>query len=79
MLTRDPRFTNETLGFLQLAAQNATSRSKTIETGTLRQQIEQLSEKGNARFNGTFKGNLEEQVVKTNSAGRFFSFKNTHN
>ena len=43
----------------------------------MRQQIEQLSEKGNASFNGTFKGNIEEQVVKTNSAGRFFCFKNT--
>jgi hypothetical protein len=41
----------------------------------MRQQIEELHEKGNAKFIGTFKGNLEEQIVKTNSAGRFFCLK----
>ncbi len=72
MFIRDPRFSDETLRFLQLAAQSATSQSKTIELDSMRQLIEQLNEKGNAQLIGTSKGNLEEQVVKTNSAGRFF-------
>ena len=77
MLSRDPRFSNETLAYLYLAAQTMTPQSKGIDLETMRREFEELGEKGNVRFNGIFKGNIEEQVVKTNSAGRFFCFKNT--
>ncbi len=75
VFNRDPRFSNETLVFVQILAKNATPESKTFEVEPMRQQIEELHEKGNAKFIGTFKGNLEEQIVKTNSAGRFFCLK----
>jgi hypothetical protein len=58
-----------------MLAQNAAPPSNTFEVEKMRQQIEELHEKGNAKFIGTFKGNLEEQIVKTNSAGRFFCLK----
>jgi hypothetical protein len=55
-----------------MLARNPTPPSKTFEVEKMRQFYEDLHEKGNAKFIGTFKGNLEEQVVKTSSAGRFF-------
>ncbi len=68
---RDPRFTNETLGFLQIIAQNAPPPGSTIEVARMRHMIEDLHQKGNAKLNETFKGTLEEKIVKANSTGRY--------
>ena len=71
VLSRDPRFSNESLVFLQIIAQNATPESKTLDVQLMRQQLEDLSQLSNAKLNGTFKGNTEERIIKTDSAGRF--------
>ncbi len=57
--------------FLKLLAQNATPQSNTLEVETMRQNIEDIHEKGNAKISETFKGNLEEKTVKTKSTGKF--------
>ncbi len=56
---------------LKLRAQNATPQNNTLEVETMRQGIEDLHGKGNARLSETFKGNLEEKIVKTKSTGKF--------
>jgi hypothetical protein len=66
---RDPRFTNETLSFLQMRAQNPPPQ--TLEIGAFRQYMEDFYQNGNAKLIETFKGTLEEKIVKTNSTGRF--------
>ncbi len=62
---------------LKLRAQNATAQSNTLEVETMRQGIEDLHVKGNARLSETFKGNLEEKTVKTKSTGKFSIRKKT--
>ncbi|CAF0722664.1 unnamed protein product [Adineta steineri] len=63
----DPRFTNETIAFLQLASRNASPQGNSLEVKTMRQGIEYLHHASNEKFYGTFKGTLEESTVKTNS------------
>ena len=66
---RDPRFTDETLAHVQMRAQNAVPQP--LEVETFRQYLEDFYEKGNAKLIRTFKGNLEEKIVTTNSTGKF--------
>ena len=56
-------------------ARNVPPQPSALEVATMRQQIEELHEKVNARLSGTFKGTLEEKVVKTNSTGRFTALR----
>ena len=70
MFIRDPRFSNETLEYFRVLAQNPTPPNQTFEVDKMRQFYEDMHEKSNAKLVGTFKGNLEERIVKTNSAGR---------
>ena len=66
---RDPRFNDETIKFLQLLAKNSESNGKGLELEKIRQNSVELHRKGNASLQGTFKGTLEEQVVKTPATG----------
>ena len=74
VLNRDPRFSNESLAFLQIIAQNATPESQTLDVQLVRRQLEDLSQLSNAKFNETFQGNTEERIIKIDTAGRFLFF-----
>jgi len=52
-------------------SQNAPPPGSTFEVEKMRHSIEDLHQKGNAKLNETFKGTLEEKIVKANSTGRF--------
>ena len=73
-MNRDPRFSNESLAFLQIIAQNATPESQTLDVQLVRQQLEDLSQLSNAKFNETFQSNTEERIIKIDTAGRFLFF-----
>ncbi len=75
---RDPRFSNETLTFLQIMAQNPPPAGYTFEVGTMRRQIEDLHCLTNEELYAAFKGTSEEKTVKTNSAGTSALFRNTN-
>ncbi len=66
---RDPRFSNETLTFLQIMAQNPPPQGNIFEVGTFRRQFEDLHRLTNEELYAAFKGTTEEKTVKTNSAG----------
>lgn len=46
-----------------------------VELERFREFLEEIHSKGNENLIGTFKGNLEEKVVKTNSAGILSSYQ----
>jgi hypothetical protein len=55
-----------------MLTRNPTPPNQTFEVEKMRQFYEDIHEKSNAKFFGTFKGNLEERIVKTISTGIFF-------
>jgi hypothetical protein len=65
----DPRFSNETLTFLQIMAHHPPPQGNTFDVGTMRQQTEDLHRLTNEELNAAFKGTTEEKTVKTTSAG----------
>lgn len=54
-----------------MLAQNAAPESQTLDLQLVRQQLEDLSQFSNAKLDGTFTGNIEERIIKTDAAGRF--------
>jgi hypothetical protein len=50
-------------------AKNSGSKAQGFELQAMRQNTLQLHQKCNASLHGTFKGTLEEQVVKTAATG----------
>ncbi|CAF3803028.1 unnamed protein product [Adineta steineri] len=66
-MKKDPRFTNETLAFLNILSKNLPPQGTTPEVGPMRQLIEHYHHESNEKLYGTFKGTLEEKTVKTNS------------
>jgi len=75
---RDPRFSDETLTFLQKAANSPPPAGNTFEVGTMRRQFEDLHCLTNEELYAAFKGTIEEKTVKSNSAGTSALFLNTN-
>ncbi|UJR24522.1 hypothetical protein I4U23_005897 [Adineta vaga] len=63
----DPRFNNETLAFLNLLSQNRSPQGSVLTVEIMRELIENVHEIGNEKLQGTFKGTLEEKIIKTKS------------
>ncbi|CAF4153765.1 unnamed protein product, partial [Rotaria sordida] len=61
----DPRFNNETLAFLQFLSQNPPPQDNEVET--MRLYMDGIHQKINKKLHETFKGTIEEKIVKTNS------------
>ncbi|CAF1302613.1 unnamed protein product [Rotaria sordida] len=63
--TKDPRFNNETLAFLQFLSQNPPPQDNEVEK--MRLYMDGIHQKINKKLHETFKGTIEEKIVKTNS------------
>ena len=57
-----------------MLAQHPLPEDHTMDAATMRRNVSELHEKGNAKFMATFKGTLEEKTVKTDAAGKKFIF-----
>lgn len=55
-----------------MLAQHPPPKDHTPEVATMRRNVAELHDKGNATFMATFKGTLEEKIVKTDAAGEKF-------
>ena len=53
-------------------AQHPRPESPDMDVATMRRNVAELHEKINARLMATFKGTLEERIIKTDSAGTEF-------
>ncbi len=66
---RDPRFSNETITFLQILAHIPSPQGNTFDVETMRRQTEEFNHFVNDKLYAAFKGTTEEKTVQTNSAG----------
>ena len=55
-----------------MMAQHPPPEDPTKDLVTMRRNVAGLHEKGNAKFIATFKGTLEEKIVKTDAAGKSY-------